>query len=209
MLFIINFYARFTRYIWKRINIAWLKRDLRICDNQVLQVCEDSNIPYEIIYIFDPKIIKKDNLSYRHLQFVYHSILDINDSLKKYNRDIKCFYGPSDKIFQNFIKTYNIDNIYAYQETGILETFNRDKKIKKISNDNDINFIEFEKDGVVRGLKSRKGWDQRWFKIMSTQLVKNSFSKNLLSNKINNYQLPKIFLAKISRYSRSFCKARI
>ena len=140
-----------------------MKRDLRITDNKLLSVCEEQPIPYQIIYIFEPKIIKSDYHSLRHLQFIYHSIIDINKTLKRHNHYIKCYYGEALDIFEEYNSLYDIKNIYAYQESGTLHSFRRDRKVRKYSLNNKINFIEYEKDSVQRGISNRRGWDKKCF----------------------------------------------
>ena len=92
----------------KEINIAWLKRDLRTSDNLVLDACEQDTIPYVIIYIFDPDIINSDNISKRHLKFIYHSISGMNTNLEKYNRCVKLLYGSSIEIFKEYFNLYMV-----------------------------------------------------------------------------------------------------
>ena len=49
------------------INIVWLKRDLRSLDHEPLFNAEKSNVPYIIIYVFEPEIIEYPDTSLRHL----------------------------------------------------------------------------------------------------------------------------------------------
>ena len=190
----------------KEINIAWLKRDLRTSDNLVLDACEQDTIPYVIIYIFDPDIINSDNISKRHLKFIYHSISGMNTNLEKYNRCVKLLYGSSIEIFKEYFNMYDIKNIFAYQESGIRETYIRDLEIKKISSQNNTNFIEFEKDGVERGIKNRSGWDSRWYVKMKEDLTKNVFTLNSFKDTNNNFNPPKSFINDLSLYPKEYVK---
>ena len=47
----------------EKINIVWLKRDLRTQDHQPLQFADDANIPFIIIYILEPSMIKRADWS--------------------------------------------------------------------------------------------------------------------------------------------------
>ena len=67
----------------KAINIVWLKRDLRSQDHLPLKKAERAGIPYLIIYLFEPSRIEYPDTSHRHLQFVYHSIGNLNKVLSK------------------------------------------------------------------------------------------------------------------------------
>ena len=68
------------------LNIVWLKRDIRSQDHEPIFKAEQAGIPYRIIYVFEPTIIDYADTSLRHLQFIYHSILALNQTLKPFNR---------------------------------------------------------------------------------------------------------------------------
>ncbi|MGB5226972.1 MAG: deoxyribodipyrimidine photo-lyase, partial [Eudoraea sp.] len=63
------------------VNIVWIKRDLRLQDHEPLFMAEQASIPYLIIYMFEPSLIKHPDTSLRHLQFAYHSLMAMNKSL--------------------------------------------------------------------------------------------------------------------------------
>ena len=77
----------------KAINIVWLKRDLRSQDHLPLKKAELAGIPYLIIYLFEPSRIEYRDTSNRHLQFVYHSIGNLNKVLSQFNRRVDLFYA--------------------------------------------------------------------------------------------------------------------
>ena len=60
----------------EKINIVWLKRDLRISDHQPLKEAENLGLNYIIIYCFEPTQISHFDYSLRHQQFIFQSILD-------------------------------------------------------------------------------------------------------------------------------------
>ena len=70
-------------FMKEKINIVWLKRDLRTQDHEPLQFADDANIPFIIIYILEPSMIKRADWSLRHSQFVFSSIENMNKHLKK------------------------------------------------------------------------------------------------------------------------------
>ena len=45
-------------------------------------------------------------------------------------------------------------------------------------NENSINWIEFQRDGIVRGIKDRKNWNKNWHIQMHSQIIENSFKKS-------------------------------
>ena len=140
----------------KTINIVWLKRDIRTLDHMPFYMAESNQQYFIPIYIFDSKIINHRDTSNRHLQFIHNSILVVNKKLKKYNKSVEIFYGDSLEIFKYLISTFNIINVYSYQESGIKMSWERDKEVKELFLKVNINWTEFQRDGIVRGIKNRK-----------------------------------------------------
>ena len=71
----------------KKINIVWLKRDIRTKDHAPLQAAESHQIPYIVIYIYDKDLVQHPSVSLRHQQFIYHSINDFKQLLPSYISD--------------------------------------------------------------------------------------------------------------------------
>ena len=88
------------------MNIVWLKRDLRTSDHEALFQAENQKEDYLIVYLFEPSLILHKDLSERHLQFVYHSLLDINKFLEPVNRCIQIFHGEAKEVFEFLISKY-------------------------------------------------------------------------------------------------------
>ena len=97
----------------KALNIAWLKRDLRSQDHAPLLKAELAGIPYLIIYLFEPTRINYPDTSLRHLQFVYHSIADLDNLLSDFNRRVDIFYGEATDVFNYLIKNFNIISVFV------------------------------------------------------------------------------------------------
>ena len=138
----------------KPINIVWLKRDLRTQDHQGFSCAENANIDYRIVYFFEPSIITYPDTSDRHLQFIYHSIKAINKTLAPFNRFVDVFYGSAEVIFEHLSSIFDIQHIYSYRESGTKTTWQRDKKVASFAKTNDICWEEFQRDGILRGIKN-------------------------------------------------------
>ena len=158
----------------KAVNIVWLKRDLRSQDHIPLYKAECAGIPYLIIYIFEPSRIKYPDTSQRHLQFVYHSIINLNKVLSKYNRRVELFYEEAIEVFNYLIKDLDIISVFSYQESGTQGSWERDKKIKQFCKSNKINWEESQRDGILRGIKNREDWNKKWHIKMHSSVIKNN-----------------------------------
>ena len=116
----------------KRINLVWIKRDIRTQDHAALEAAEQSRIPYLIIYLFEPSLLAYPDSSLRHHQFIYHSLIDANKKLKAYHRSIQIFYVEAPTFFKFILQHFDLKSVFSYQESGIKETWNRDKKVMNI-----------------------------------------------------------------------------
>ena len=188
----------------KKINIVWLKRDLRTQDHAPLDIAEKNNIPYIIIYIFDSNILKHPDVGVRHLQFIYQSIIAINKKLKVYNKSVNIFYGESLKIIKFLQTKFQIQSIFSYHESGIKISWDRDKAISKHLNSNEIIWKEFQQNGVIRGLENRRNWAKRWNEFMIQPIIQNKFSKKNKIEIIHPFELPKKIEKIIKNYSNLF-----
>ena len=80
-------------------------------------------------------------------------------------------------VFSFLNKKFKIDNIFSYQESGIEKSWQRDKSVSKFLKHKGIEWIEFQQNGVIRGLKNRKNWAKLWNDFMSQPLFHNQFVK--------------------------------
>ena len=187
-----------------KINIVWFKRDLRTIDHEPLFHAELQNIPFLSIYIFDPKIISHPDTSDRHLSFIYHSIKDINKKLSKYNKEVQILYGDSKDIFSQLFSSFEVNNIFSYQQSGIKISWERDKAIIELCKANSIDWFEFQRDGIIRGIKNRDGWNKNWHIEMHKKIIENQFSKQEKIQLSSNFNMPLTFEKKIKSINNSF-----
>ncbi|MCU0447068.1 MAG: DNA photolyase family protein [Microscillaceae bacterium] len=186
------------------INIVWIKRDIRSQDHLPLWQAEQSKLPYLVIFLFEPSIIQYPDTSLRHLQFQYHSVLQLNNQLATYQKEVIIFYAEALEVLQTIQDQYCIQNLYSYQESGIQITYARDQAVARFCRSNGIVWQQFQRDGIIRGLKNRKDWDKRWHEYVNSPIIHNTFQKSAPLALTNTYPLPKIWEAKLADYPASF-----
>jgi len=148
------------------IVIVWFKRDLRFTDHEPLYVAQQQNLPILLIYCFEPTVMDYPDSDVRHWRFVYQSLQDMQSKLDGLNAKIYIFHNHITTVFQSLSEKYNIKNIYSHQEIGNKITYDRDLDIQKFCLEKQIEWIEYQHNGVIRRLKSRKNWEQRWTQKM-------------------------------------------
>lgn len=189
------------------INVVWLKRDLRTRDHQPLMVAEDQGLPYFILFLWEPQMMSYPDTSMRHLWFQYHSIVDMNKRLRPFEKEVTQCYGNAEPVFEWLIGRYAIKNVYSYQESGPLHTYLRDKKMSSLFKKSGIVWREFPKDGVIRGIKNRIGWDASWHASMNSEVFTPNFSHRTSLYCNHPFALPVDFLSKINQEASRFQQA--
>ncbi|MCF8448109.1 MAG: deoxyribodipyrimidine photo-lyase, partial [Bacteroidia bacterium] len=146
----------------QEINVVWFKRDLRLKDHEPLFFAQESKLPTLLIYLFEPSVIAYHDSDTRHWRFVYESLMELNEKLKSYNTKIFIFNNEAEPVFNKLLEQFSIKTIFSSEEIGNNLTYQRDKKLKKLFMLNQISWMEFQTNGIIRGLKSRKEWKILW-----------------------------------------------
>ncbi|MEM8906493.1 MAG: deoxyribodipyrimidine photo-lyase [Bacteroidota bacterium] len=188
----------------EKINVVWLKRDLRTQDHAPLQAAEQSTLPYLIVYFFEPSLLQYPDSALRHLQFAYHSILAMNQVLAPFQRKVVHFYGEASEIFAYLASDFAIETVFSHQETGIQQTWERDKQVKAYFEQKGIQWREFQRDAIIRGIKNRVGWDKKWYQTMHAPMVVNRYSENHLPPLEHPFSLPLSLLEQLTVYPDLF-----
>jgi deoxyribodipyrimidine photo-lyase len=159
------------------INVVWFKKDLRLHDHLPLYQATVSPLPVLLLFFFEPSMQQLPEQSARHWAFAKESLQDLQNRLRLYHAKIHIFESEVLPIFQKILEKYKINTVYSYQEIGQKVTFDRDKAFKKFCDANNIQWIESQKDGVVRGLRNREGWNEQWTSTMQTPIKKTDLTK--------------------------------
>ncbi len=122
------------------LSLHIFRRDLRLSDNTAL--IEGLNQSDQVIpcFIFDKRQIennpyKSDNA----LQFMGHSLIDLNKDLQKKESKLYFFYGISEEIIKTLITTFPIKAIFHNRDYTPFSQ-HRDKKIEEICQNYKIDY---------------------------------------------------------------------
>ena len=150
----------------QEIAIVWFKRDLRLTDHEPLFLAQQQGLPILMVYCFEPSVMDYDDSDMRHWRFVYQSLQDMQSKLDGIKARIHVFHQEVVPVFQALNQQYTIKLIFSHQEIGNKITYDRDLAVKEYCSINNIAWKESRHNGVVRKLKSRKEWQQRWKETM-------------------------------------------
>ena len=208
----------------EKVNIVWFKRDLRTQDHEPLYHALASAKPTLLLYLYEPDLLSRADTSLRHLQFQYHSILDMDRGLTSNGLRVNICYGTAMEVFTDLLGSYDVEAMYSYRESGVMETWERDKKVKRLFDQADIKWNEYQRDGILRGIDNRQGWDLAWFTFMSKPILKIDLNApQTLLDFENKFPMPADFERQLQaypdtyqpagqtvawRYLKSFCEGR-
>jgi deoxyribodipyrimidine photo-lyase len=150
----------------QEIAIVWFKRDLRLTDHEPLALAQAQGLPILLVYCFEPSVMHYDDSDTRHWRFVYQSLQDMQLKLDGINARIHFFHQEVLDVFETLQQHYTIKSIFSHQEIGNKITYDRDLAVKQFCSNHDITWTESRHNGVIRKLKSRKDWQQRWKETM-------------------------------------------
>ncbi len=186
------------------LNIVWLKRDLRNEDHAPLRAAEQSDLPYLIIYLFEPQFIHAPDTSLRHLQFQYHSIMTMNQRMRVVDKEVQLCHADATRVFSYIIEHYALQEVWSYQESGTQRTWERDKRVKALFAKSAVKWTEFERDGVQRGITDRKNWEQHFFTYIQQPIEENVYSKRAMIHFQHPFPLDKKLLDQLKQLPSSF-----
>lgn len=149
--------------------MVWYKRDLRFTDHEPLYFAQQSGLPLLLIYIFEPSVMAYHDSDVRHWRFVYESLREMNEKLKSINAQIFIFHNEAKIVFETLLNSLSINTVFSSQEIGNGLTYERDKEIKNLFQNHNVTWKEYQTNGIVRKLKSRKDWQKRWEEKMLSE----------------------------------------
>ena len=209
----------------QKVNLVWLKRDLRLQDHEPLKFAIDSEFPSILLYIFEPSLINSDDSDVRHWRFVWQSLLDIKSQLTE-SQSLTILYGEALAIFEVLSKSYEIQSVFSHQETGNRLSFDRDLAIINFFKSKEICWKESQCNGVIRGIKNRTDWDKKWMEFMHRPItyvdpnkIKTIHCEHAICKQFDSELIPEVFKQpnpifqpggelKALKYAKSFFEVR-
>jgi deoxyribodipyrimidine photo-lyase len=161
-------------------------------------------MPYIILYCFEPSIISHPDMSLRHLQFQYQSLLKMNEKLDASGRRVHIFYGEIRDVFSWVNERFEIAQLFSYRESGIRLTWQRDKAVKQWCSEREIRWQECKRDGIQRAIPNREGWDKQWYGYMHAPVIRNTFSEQAVTLPEHPFIIPEEHVSAWSAYPQEF-----
>jgi deoxyribodipyrimidine photo-lyase len=172
--------------------VLWLKRDLRLNDNEALNSVAQSKNPYAI-FIFNPDQLSWRDTDIRHWVFIFQSLND----LRNQGLVVNTFFGEPIEVFNLIHQEIGHFELFSHQESGTQDSWDVDKLVTTWAKQKGISWKEFQTNAVVRGAKNRNGWDAMWIKKMKSPIIDKPKIYHFGLIKNNTHKMPQDIMLQI------------
>jgi deoxyribodipyrimidine photo-lyase len=131
----------------EKLNILWLRRDLRLEDNTALKKAHQEGLPVLALFIFDSEILDPLDENDARVTFIHEQLYNIDLKLKEQGSSLCVKHGNVGTIWEELTAEYEINCVYSnedYEAYGIM----RDASVKESLSAKGISFLQF-KDHVI------------------------------------------------------------
>ncbi len=140
---------RHDRVIW------WIKRDMRLADNDALSAALAQGEQVMPLYIFEPSLFCAEDASYLHLNAQWQALSALSESIRQIGGTLQFAVGEVVDVLEQLRCEEGFDAIYSHQETGADITYQRDLHVGSWCATHTIPWHESTQNGVIRKLHSR------------------------------------------------------
>jgi deoxyribodipyrimidine photo-lyase len=141
--------------------LVWFKRDLRQDDHAPLAAAQHFESALGL-YIIEPEWLSSPEFSPIHLQFALSSLAPLRQSLAARGLPLLVRVGAATEVLAALQAEIGFTHLLSHEETGPMWTYQRDRAVAAWCTANSVRWQEWTQTGVVRRLRTRFGWAQRW-----------------------------------------------
>ncbi len=152
------------------IHLVWFKKDLRIADHAPLTLASEQGAVL-CVYVYEPDIVHHREFDSSHLTFINQSLAALDANLRQRGSHLCYRVGEVVDVFAELAREHDISDLWSHQETGHAVSFARDKRVAQWVKTRGIRWHELPQQGVVRGLRDRKHWAQKWHEHVREQVI--------------------------------------
>ena len=148
------------------LQVVWFKRDLRVHDHEPLYTAATSGRVLPLLVI-EPEWWAQPDMSARQYAFYSECVAEVAQDLAALGAPLITRVGDVVEILADLGSQFDIGGLWSHEETGSDWTYRRDLRVAAWCSQNGIPWREFRQDGVVRRLRTRNGWANRWDRLMA------------------------------------------
>jgi len=136
--------------------IWWIKRDMRLADNEALNNAIQQHDRVIALFICEPSLYNAADTSPMHVFAWWQGLRALQQAFRALGGELYFAKGEAVDVFEHLYKNTPFAAIYSHEETGNGLTFERDKAVRRWSDTTGVAWLEHTQNGVVRGLADRE-----------------------------------------------------
>ena len=149
--------------------LVWFKRDLRVHDHAPLVAALKYADAFGL-FIIEPEWLQSPECDASHVDFALGCLAELRTALAARGLPLLVRIGSAVDVLAQLQREFNFTHLLSHEETGSGWSYVRDKQVAAWCTSVHIPWQEFTQTGVVRRLRSRSGWAQRWQARMDAPL---------------------------------------
>ncbi len=130
-----------------KINVFWIRRDIRLSDNVGFAAALNDNLPVLPIFIFDKQILDELPEDDARVSFIHEELSKMNTSLSKHETGIRGYYGKPLECLVQLLEEFEVNALYTNRDYEPY-ALNRDKEVTEFLEKENVGFHTF-KDQVI------------------------------------------------------------
>ncbi len=139
----------------RKINIVWLRRDLRLEDNTALNRALSSGLPVLPVFIFDNGITDELQSDDPRITFIYRNLAAINEKLSVFGSSIKILKGDPHEMWKKLLTEFRVNEVYVNRDYEPYAK-ERDSIVQELLRDHGIPLLSFKDQVIFEGREITK-----------------------------------------------------
>ena len=151
--------------------VWWVKRDMRLRDNEALtRACDDADTVLPL-YVFEPLVCNGPDWGKIHSYAVVEALTSLRKNLQHQGNDLWVRSGAILAELEALHREYQFTDIYAHQEVGLTHTYVRDQAVAQWCKNKQVAFHEIPQNGIYRALPNRARWQAHFQSVLETPIL--------------------------------------
>ncbi|NBY17654.1 MAG: hypothetical protein EBQ78_08610 [Betaproteobacteria bacterium] len=146
--------------------IVWFKRDLRIRDHAPLAAAATFQRAIGL-FLLEPEWLQSSECDERHVAYVLASLRSLRADLAARGLPLLVRVGSAPESLEFLRVQGGRVALLSHEETGTGWSYQRDRDVRRWCKSHAVPWHEWTQTGVVRRLKSRRGWASQWAQRMN------------------------------------------
>jgi len=114
------------------------------------------------VYVFEPSLLDKVTTDPSHVRFILESLTELRSWVLERGGAFVVRRGEVPEALDRLWEEHRFEALWSHEETGDLQTYARDRRVKRWCRAKGLAWTELPQSGVIRGPHDRDAWSKTW-----------------------------------------------